>query len=127
MAALPFEPVAIDLRDGKTRSLKFTSRAIIAMEKQNGLRSLGEMFNLLATETVIVSFLWAGLQWEDKNLTIEGAADLLDVCLTNGGSFEDVMTPIYEALTRANRVARYGGNGGPPEIAGATTEAAPAK
>jgi len=95
-------PTPIDLRDGRDRSLKFSSSAISRFEERCGYRPLAEMLNLGMSNHLVQTFLWSGLLWEDKKLTWEQAGDLVDgYTRASGGTYLDLVPPIFEALMEA--------------------------
>lgn len=78
----------------KTRNLKFTLNALIIAESITGkkLADMGtdnEAFDL----TFLRAMLYAGLVWEDKDLTIESVGDLIDM-----DNMEGVTEKLGEAM-----------------------------
>lgn len=105
---MPAAPVAIDLRDGKERALRFGAAALADAERVNDYRSLPDLLLQRYGFAVAVSYVWAGLRWENPKLTYDQAATLVDNFLEAGGQLTDLLEPIVEGLIRAKVLKRAG-------------------
>lgn len=65
----------------KERHLKFGMRALVELEKELG-RPITELEDGLSMEDLVILF-YVGLKWEDKKLTKEKTADLMDEAIEN--------------------------------------------
>jgi len=73
------EPVKITLSDGVERHVKFTLNAMAELEERYG--SVEEAFKQLDNNSIkaVRCILWAGLMWEDPNLTEQQVGNLIDI------------------------------------------------
>ncbi|WMU08031.1 hypothetical protein vBCtySFA67_00013 [Clostridium phage vB_CtyS-FA67] len=78
----------------KERHLKFNLNALILAEKETGIK-MSDMANEakdgLSLE-FLRAFLYAGLKWEDKKLTVEKVGDMIDF---------DNLSEVSEVLSEA--------------------------
>ena len=80
------EPVKITLSDGVERHVKFTLNAIATNVTEVDARSFCFFFNrryLICFDNnsikAVRCILWAGLMWEDPNLTEQQVGNLIDI------------------------------------------------
>jgi hypothetical protein len=79
-ADIKSKTASITLLDGKERHLRFTLNALAELELRYG--SIEEAFNKLESGGSVIALrtiLWAGLVWEDPDLTEKGVGDLIDL------------------------------------------------
>ena len=72
--------VPLVLMDGKERHLRFTLNALAELEDKYG--SVEAAFNKVEQENSVAALrfvLWAGLSWEDDELTERTVGDLIDL------------------------------------------------
>lgn len=72
--------VPLVLMDGKERHLRFTLNALAELEDKYG--SVEAAFNKVEQESSVTALrfvLWAGLMWEDEELTEKQVGDLIDL------------------------------------------------
>lgn len=72
--------VPLVLMDGKERHLRFTLNALAELEDKYG--SVEAAFNKVVQENSVTALrfvLWAGLCWEDEELTERMVGDLIDL------------------------------------------------
>lgn len=72
--------VPLVLMDGKERHLRFTLNALAELEDKYG--SVEAAFNKVEQENSVAALrfvLWAGLSWEDDELTERMVGDLIDL------------------------------------------------
>jgi hypothetical protein len=72
--------VAITLQDGKERHLRFTLNALAELEERFG--STEAAFSKVENESSVVALraiLWAGLLWEEPDLTEFDVGNLIDI------------------------------------------------
>lgn len=90
---------AILIHLDKPRQLRYRHAALSALEQHFGCK-MAEMGGKLGNPGVddIDIFLWAGLLWEDKTLTLEAIGDLID----NGESdYGAILPAVAEAFRQA--------------------------
>lgn len=92
--------VDIDLRDDKTRRLRFNISAFRNLEDAMGGQSIGAIVRLLGglSFTATVAAIWAGLRHEDRKLTILDTEKLLDNFVENGGDLSKLTRTINDAI-----------------------------
>ena len=80
----------IQINLDKKRNIWFNLNSLITIEKVTGLKfsEIGEDVSL----EIVRAMLFAGLQWEDKDLTLEQVGELIDF---------DNMTEVMEKLGEA--------------------------
>ena len=100
-----YEPVPIDLKDGKKRALKFTTRGFRAAQLANG-KTFGELLSAGSDPAGFAPFLLAGLLWQEPALDIDQACDLIDVFLLNDGEKLDLVNDSQEGLYRGGFLKR---------------------
>lgn len=89
---IPVIPIEMD----KTRHIKLTGRAFMAIEEHTGKNCfLGEIWESMTTRDLIV-ILWQGLLHEDPELTLEQVADMY-----HPGIMIDVMEALEQAWMNA--------------------------
>jgi hypothetical protein len=72
--------VPLVLQDGKERHLRFTLNAMAELEEKYG--SIEKAFERVEKNSSVVALrfiLWAGLIWEDPDLTEREVGDLIDI------------------------------------------------
>jgi hypothetical protein len=95
-------PVPIDLKDGRTRALRFGSSAISRAEAKFEYRPFGQMVDCGVSNYFVQTLLWAGLLWQEPGLTWEQAGELIDhYTEETSRTYVDLTTPIFEALIEA--------------------------
>jgi len=78
--AIKSKTVPITLQDGKERHLRFTLNALAELEEKYG--SIEEAFERVEKNSSVIALrfiLWAGLIWEDPDLTEREVGDLIDL------------------------------------------------
>ena len=87
-------PIKLD----KQRSLRYSNNAIMLFEDTTGISLIGNSNNEPDfTFRQSLTLIWAGLYHEDKTLTVEDVADLID----DYSDIETVMTTAEKALMLA--------------------------
>lgn len=89
-------PKTVLIELDKARRLKYDINAFAAIEEALGT-SLGQAFRSPGLRE-IRALLWAGLRWEDRKLTLEGAGDIIQTYLENGGDLDKLTDAMREAL-----------------------------
>lgn len=103
--------VAIEL--DKPRRLKYDVNALASIEEAMGGLTLGQAFRTPGIRA-IRALLWAGLRWEDRQLTLEGAGDILQAYLEGGGDVDkltDAMQAALEGSRLIGKAEETAGNG----------------
>lgn len=80
LADVKEKTVPIVLQDGKERHLRFTLNALALLEEKYG--SVDKAFELVQSGNSIIGLrylLWAGLSWEDDDLTEKDVGNLIDI------------------------------------------------
>jgi hypothetical protein len=103
-------PVAIDLGDGKPRTLRFSSGALRALERESK-KSVFQMMEEAQLLTTTTLFLWAGLRTETPSLTLEEVDQLVDAYMLSGKQYFELLEPVMEALVEAGVLKRAKSNG----------------
>lgn len=94
VADVKSKTVPITLQDGKERHLRFTLNALAELEERYG--SVEEAFKKVEGGNSIVALrtvIWAGLVWEDPELTEQMVGNLIDL-----GYMEEMITALGGAL-----------------------------
>ena len=86
---------------GKTRTLRYDYNAIADVEEKAGLGAETLFTEERAGFHVLRLLVWAGLRWADRGITPARAGDLIQKHLTEGGSLEELMGKVTEALRAA--------------------------
>lgn len=82
----------------KERHLKFTLNSLILVEDLTGLKVTDFKDNNEGMSLKYVrALLYAGLKWEDKDLTEEQVGDIVEIC-----NMEEVTKKIDEAMSGLN-------------------------
>jgi hypothetical protein len=88
-------PIELD----KQRNLRFGFKAMVALESlydNRGFTDIVEEIRINPKMGDIQKVFWAGLQWEDSELTMGKTADILDDC-----NLADVLSKLMEAVNVA--------------------------
>jgi len=80
----------------KPRELRFGFKATRAIRQKFGERSLESLLNIKWDEIPVL--VWAGLKWDDKQLTVEQVEDLLDAAIPGTYTILKVTEIALEAL-----------------------------
>lgn len=90
---------AILIHLDKPRQLRYRHAALSALEQTFGCK-LGEIGDKLGNPGAddLCTFLWAGLLWEDKTLTPQAVAELID---SGESEYGDILTAVLEAFQQA--------------------------
>jgi len=91
----PWEMIQAD----KQRRLRFDTNAFCLMEEITG-KPMTEL-NQRAGIRDIRAMLFCGLYWDDDQLTLEGAGEILDVIMQKKGGLDEVTKKIGKALEAA--------------------------
>jgi hypothetical protein len=97
-------PITLD----KERNLKFGFSAMMALEKQLSGKSFMDIINEIQTKptiTLMINVVWAGLLHEDKTLTPEKVAKILD-----SSDVEDLLGVISKAMDISQKKNSTEGN-----------------
>lgn len=87
-----FTPIKLD----RMRNFRYGMKAISLIEKKlNTKISNLDMENMSMEETA--TLIWAGLVWEDKDLTVDRVMDIID----ENSNFVEVIKVMGEAFTAA--------------------------
>ena len=89
-------PKTVLIELDKARRLKYDVNAFVAIEEALGT-TLGRAFRSPGLREVR-ALLWAGLQWEDRDLTPEDVGDIIQTYLENGGDLDKLTDAIRKAL-----------------------------
>ena len=83
----------------RPRGLRYRHSALSALEQHFGCK-LGDIGDKLGNPGAddLTAFLWAGLRWEDKTLTLEDTVTLIDEGETEYG---EILTAVFEAFSQA--------------------------
>lgn len=87
--------VPLVLQDGKERHLRFTLNALADLEEKYG--SIEAAFKKVEDESSVSALrfiLWAGLSWEDPNLTEHEVGNLIDIAY-----MQDMISTLGTALS----------------------------
>lgn len=103
----------INIKADRDRTLRFTINSIIEFKQNTGrdlIQTLTNLENDLDFE-VIREVFYYGLKWEDRELTREGAGDVLDLAFEEEG-LEGVIEKLAKAITDAfgikdNKVTQF--------------------
>jgi hypothetical protein len=93
----------IEREDGQppvARALCFDLNALVAVEQQSGGKSIFHMQELGAITGLRLRF-WAGLLWQDPDLTLEEAGQLLTLAMQGGGTVQELNILMMQALTES--------------------------
>jgi len=86
---------------GKSRKLRYDFNAIADIEKAAGL-GIGAMFDENRTGFNSIRLLvWGGLKWQERGLTVERTGQLVGDYLKDGGSLEELMGKVTDALRQS--------------------------
>lgn len=101
-------PRYVEIELDKPRRLRFDINALADAEEALGgsLASLGEQMGIRPLRALI----WAGLKWEDPQLSIRQAGDLIQQYLEHGGDPAELGRLVLRAL-EASGLARTGAGG----------------
>ena len=83
----------------RPRGLRFRHAALSALEQHFGCK-LGDIGDKLGNPGAddLTAFLWAGLLWEDKALTLAGTAKLID---EGESEYGEILAAVFEAFNLA--------------------------
>jgi len=84
LADVKAKSVPITLQDGKERHLRFTLNALALLEEKYG--SVDKAFEEVQKSNSVLGLryiLWAGLSWEDEELTEHDVGNLIDIGYMN--------------------------------------------
>jgi len=86
---------------GKEYLLRFDINAVCDIEERAGV-GIGALFDesRLGLSTARL-FLWGGLKWRDRGITIERAGNLIRDFTNDGGSWAELMAIIRRGLEKA--------------------------
>lgn len=88
----------IPIKADRPRTLRYSTNAFCVMEELTG-KAVMELNNG-AGIIEIRAMLYSGLYWEDKELTLEDAGDILDVFISND-NLDYITEKLGEAIERA--------------------------
>jgi len=80
LSEIKSKTVPITLQDGKERHLRFTLNALALLEEKYG--SVDRAFEEVQKSQSVIGLrylLWAGLSWEDEELTEHDVGNLIDI------------------------------------------------
>lgn len=80
----------------KPRELRFGFKASRMIRQRFGERSLDSLLNIKWDEVPVL--VWAGLKWDDKQLTVEQVEDLLDDAIPKKYTILEVTNTTLTAL-----------------------------
>ena len=80
----------------KPRELRFGFKATRTIRQKFGERSLESLLNIKWDEVPVL--VWAGLKWDDKQLTVERVEDLLDDVIPKEYTIIEITNITLEAL-----------------------------
>lgn len=89
----------VDITFDKPRRLRFDLNALVDVEGIAG-KSLTALLGDLSL-TTLRDLTWAGLKHEDRRLTRDRVGDLLQTYLQNGGTTEQLIERIVDALEQS--------------------------
>jgi len=95
--AKKFIPIELD----KVRNLRYGMQSLMLLEDKLGKPLASIDFNNELRYKDVCTIVWAGLHWEDKSLSLDGVAQLID-------DYSDIPT-VIEAMTTAMNEAFGGG------------------
>lgn len=81
----------------KPRLLRYEVNSLSDLEAELGM-SPREIFRTRTGILTTRALLWAGLKHEDRSLTPERVGTFLTAYLRSGGTLEDVMVPVAQAI-----------------------------
>lgn len=86
---------------GKTRKLRYDFNALADIEEKADM-GIGQLFNeRRAGFHSVRLFVWGGLKWQDRGLTVDRAGNLVKEYLAAGGTLEDLMGAVQSALKQS--------------------------
>lgn len=95
---------------GREYSLRYTVNALCLLEDKAG----GSLETLLQKGLCgLRGLLWCGLLWENRDITLEAAGDLIQSYLQAGGSLNEISSQVSLALENAGFFQRAGAESGP--------------
>lgn len=80
----------------KPRELRFGFKAIREIRNKFGERSVESLLNIKWDEVPIL--VWAGLKWEDKQLTVDRIEDLLDAAIPAKYTIVEITKTVVDAF-----------------------------
>lgn len=92
-------PVKLD----RQRELRYGVNALCILEDKLG-KNLGEILSQGMGISMLRLVFWAGLVWDDKELTEEEAGGLMDTYMQSGHAFSEVSDLITKALMKSGFV-----------------------
>jgi len=112
----------------KPRTFRFGFRSIRLLRKQLGNKSMEELMGEAIEQMPV--FVWAGLIWEDKALTVEQVEQMLDEKIPGTYTMMDVVTLVTEAMTahlgvKTEALPKDGGAPAGPFVTTGTTSGTP--
>ena len=106
---------SVDITFDKPRKIRFDLNALVEVEAIAG-KSLTALLGDLSL-TTLRDLTWAGLKHEDRRLTRERAGQLLQGYLEAGGTTEELITRLVDALEQSG-VFKPSPNGSRPGATG---------
>ena len=88
----------------KKRTLRLTWRALMDFERETKLLVSEVLDKGQLGFFTVAGFVWAGLRWQDRGLTLDRTAAMLQRWAENGGSLPELWHSIQEALQRSKLV-----------------------
>ena len=86
---------------GKSRRLRYDFNAIADIEQKAGL-GIGALFDEnRAGLNSLRLLIWGGLKWQERGLTVERTGQLVGDYLKDGGSLEELMGKVTDALRQS--------------------------
>jgi hypothetical protein len=86
---------------GKSRRLRYDFNAIADIEQKAGL-GIGALFDEnRAGLNSLRLLIWGGLKWQERGLTVEQAGQIVGDYLKDGGSLEELMGKVTDALRQS--------------------------
>ena len=89
---------SVTIQLDRPRRLRFDYNALSDVEEKAGMgigAILSEQRIGFAMTRVL---LWGGLKWEDRKLTLEKVGELLQAYFQGGGSWDDIIATIFQAV-----------------------------
>jgi hypothetical protein len=86
--AFPYYAIKLD----KLRTMKVTFMALMLFEEVRGFSPLAPSFFQRITATDLVTLLWASLRHEDKDLTLDAVAEMI-----NPKNYPEILLKVAEA------------------------------
>ncbi len=86
--SFPYYPIKLD----KQRTMKVTFMSLMLFEEVRGISPLHPSFFQRITATNLVTLLWAMLRHEDKDLTLDAVAEMV-----NPKNYPEVLLKVAEA------------------------------